>query len=57
MLWYYTLMRTKNKMKDYDTKSEKWWEVTKEYFVRELEKNMAEHRANEWSLRYKLEIY
>ncbi len=44
-------------MKDSYTKSKEWWEVTKEYFVRELENNLAQHRANERSLRYKLEIY
>jgi hypothetical protein len=37
---YYTLMRTKNKMKDSDAKSKEWWEVINEYFVKELEKNL-----------------
>ncbi len=41
MLHYYTLMRTKNKMKDYEVESEEWWEVAKEYFTKELEKNVA----------------
>jgi hypothetical protein len=41
MLKYYTLMRMKNKMKDYEAKSEEWWEVGKEYFTKELEKNLV----------------
>jgi hypothetical protein len=57
MLQYYILMRTKNKMKDYDIESKKWWEVGKEYFAKELEKNLAQHRVNEKNLKYKLEIY
>jgi hypothetical protein len=40
MLKYYTLMRMKNKMKDTEAKSDEWWEVTKEYFTKELEKNL-----------------
>ncbi len=31
-------MRTKNKMKDSKAEFEEWWEVTKEYFTKELEK-------------------
>jgi hypothetical protein len=56
MLEYYTLMRTKNKM---DSKVEfaKWWEVVKEYFTKELEKNLTQHRIDEKILRYKLESY
>jgi hypothetical protein len=38
MLQYYTLMRIKNKMKDFDAESKEWWEVAKEYFTKELEK-------------------
>jgi hypothetical protein len=38
-------MRTKNKMKDYDAEFEEWWMVAEEYFA-ELEKNLAQHRAN-----------
>ncbi len=57
MLQYYTLMKTKKKMKDYDTDFEEWWEVGKEYFAKELEKNSAQDRANERNLKYKLEIY
>jgi hypothetical protein len=41
MLGYYTLMRTKNKMKDFKAKSKGWREVTEEYFMKELEKNLA----------------
>jgi hypothetical protein len=43
MLQYYTLMRMKNKMKDFEIEFEKWWEVTKEYFTKELEKNVVQH--------------
>jgi hypothetical protein len=50
-------MKTNNKMKDYDTKFEEWWEVGKEYFAKELENNMAQHRADERNFKYKLEIY
>jgi hypothetical protein len=57
MLQYYTLMRTKNKMKDFEAKFGEWWEVAKEYFTKELEKNLAQHRANERILKYKLEAY
>ncbi len=39
-------------MKDFDVKSEEWWEVTKE-----LEKNLAQHKVDERNFRYKLEIY
>jgi hypothetical protein len=34
-------MRTKNKMKDFEAKFEEWWEVVREYFTKELEKNLA----------------
>ncbi len=57
MLHYYTLMRMKNKIKDSKVKFEKWWEVAEEYFIKELEKNLAQHRANEKILSYKLEAY
>ncbi len=57
ILQYYTLMRTKNKMKDFKAEFEKWWEVTNEDFTKELEKNLAQHKANEKKLKYKLEIY
>ncbi len=57
MLQYYTFMRTKNKTKDYDVEFKEWWEVTEEYFSKELEKNLAQHRANEKKYKYKLEVY
>jgi hypothetical protein len=57
MLWYYTPMRIKNKMKDFDVESKEWWEVVEEYFSKELEKNLAQHRANERMYRYKVEVY
>jgi len=47
----------KNEMNDYEAKFEEWWEVGKEYFTKELEKNMDQHRADERILRYKLEAY
>jgi peptide subunit release factor 1 (eRF1) len=50
-------MRTKNKMKDFKAKFEEWWEVIEEYFTKELEKNLAQHRADEIILRYKLKTY
>jgi len=34
-------MRIKNKMNDFDAEFEEWWEVEKEYFSKELEKNLA----------------
>ncbi len=57
MLQYYTLMRTKNKMKHFEAKCEEWWEVVEEYFIKELEKSLAQHRANERIMKYKLEAY
>ncbi len=56
MLQYYSLMRTKNKMKDSNAESKEWWEVAEEYFAKELEMNLAQHRTDEKNLRYKLEI-
>ncbi len=47
MLQYCTLMKTKNKMKDSEAKSKEWWEVAKDYFTKELEKNLAQHRVDE----------
>jgi hypothetical protein len=44
-------------MKDYDVKFEEWWEVIEEYYVKELEKNLTQHKANERNFKYKLEIY
>jgi len=34
-------------MKDYKIKYEEWWEVVREYYTKELEKNLAQHRINE----------
>jgi hypothetical protein len=50
-------MMMKNKMKDSKAKFEEWWEVVEEYFTKELEKNLAQHRADERILKYKLEVY
>jgi hypothetical protein len=44
-------------MKDSNAKFKEWWEVVKEYFAKELEKNLAQHRFNGRILRYKLEVY
>jgi hypothetical protein len=44
-------------MKDSEAKFEEWWEVAKEYFMKELEKNLAQHKPNERILKYKLETY
>jgi hypothetical protein len=41
MLQYYTLITTKNKMKNSNAEFKEWWEVTKEYFSKKLEKNLA----------------
>jgi hypothetical protein len=41
MLQYYTLMKTKSKMKDSDAKSKKWWEVAKEYFSQGVGENFG----------------
>jgi len=41
MLQYCTLVRTKNKMNDFEVEFEEWWEVVKEYFTKELEINLA----------------
>ncbi len=57
MLQYYTLMRMKKKLKDFEAESKEWWEIEEEYFVKELEKNLTQHKANEIFLKYKLETY
>ncbi len=44
-------------MKDYEAKSQEWWEVAEEHFAKEMENNLAQHKANEFFLKYKLEIY
>lgn len=35
-------MKIKSKMKDSNAKSKEWWEVTEEYFFKELEENLAQ---------------
>ncbi len=50
-------MRTKNKMKDFEVEFKEWREVAKEYSTKELQKNLAQHRADEKNLKYKLEAY
>ncbi len=57
MLQFYTLMRTTNKMKHSKVESKEWWEVAEEYFTKELEKNLTQHRIDERILRQKLETY
>jgi hypothetical protein len=47
-------MRIKNKMKDFELEYEEWWEVVKEYFTKELEKNLVQHKVDERIMRYKL---
>ncbi len=44
----------KNKMKDSEVESEEWWEVVEEYFTKELEKNLVQHRVDERIMKYKL---
>jgi hypothetical protein len=44
-------------MKDFDIKFEEWWEVVEEYFTKELEKKLVQHRVDERILKYKLEAY
>ncbi len=43
-------------MKDFEGEFEEW-EVAKEYFTKDLENNLAQHRVDERILRYKLEAY
>jgi len=50
-------MRMKNKMKESEAKSEEWWEVAEEYFTKELENNIVQHKVDEIIIRYKLEAY
>ncbi len=44
-------------MKDFNIEFEEWWEVAEEYFVKELEKILAQHKVDEKNLVYKLEVY
>jgi hypothetical protein len=57
MLQYSTLMKMKNTMKDFKAESEEWREVVEEYFTKQLEKNLAQHKVDERILKYKLEAY
>jgi hypothetical protein len=57
LLQDYTLMRMKDKMKDFEAKSKEWWEVVEEYFTKELENNIVQHKVDERILRYKLKAY
>jgi len=57
LLQDYTLMRMKDKMKDFEAKSKEWWEVIEEYFTKELENNIVQHKVDERILRYKLKAY
>jgi hypothetical protein len=41
-------MRMKNKVKDFEAEFKEWWEVATEYFTKELEKNMVQHKTNEF---------
>jgi len=50
-------MRIKNKMKDSNVEFNEWWEVVEEYFSKELEKNLAQHKVDERMYKYKLEAY
>ncbi len=43
-------------MKDFEVEYEEWWEVATEYFTKELEKNLAQHKVDEKIMRYKLEV-
>ncbi len=44
-------------MKDSEAKSKEWWEVAEEYFIKEMEKNLAQRRTDENILKFKLEAY
>jgi hypothetical protein len=39
-------------MKDFEIDFEEWWEVTKEYFIKELEKNLTQQKVDERILRH-----
>ncbi len=51
------MMTMKKKTKDFEAKYEEWWEVVEEYFTKELEKGLVQHRADEFFLKYKLKVY
>jgi hypothetical protein len=41
------LTRIKNTMKDFDVEFKEWWKLVEEYFAKELEKNMVQHKVDE----------
>jgi hypothetical protein len=55
MLQYYTFMRTKSKMKDFDAKFKEWWEVANKYFSKDLETHLTQYKVDERTYKYKLE--
>ncbi len=57
MLQYYILIKTKNKMKYFEVEFKEWQGVAKEYYTKELEKNLTQHKVNEIIMKYKLEVY
>jgi len=50
-------MQDKNKMNNSNAKFEEWCEVKNKYFSKELEKNLAQHKADERMYKCKLEVY
>jgi hypothetical protein len=44
-------------MKDFEVEFKEWWGVAKEYYTKELEKNLTQHKVNEIIMKYKLEVY
>jgi protein required for attachment to host cells len=44
-------MKMNNKMKDFGVEFEEWLKVAKEYFTKELEKNLTQHKVDERILR------
>jgi hypothetical protein len=44
-------------MKDLEVEFEELWKVAEEYFTKELEKDLVQHKVDERILRYKLETY
>ncbi len=43
-------------MKNFKAEFEEWWEIAEEYFTKELEKNLTQHKVNERILKYKLDF-
>jgi hypothetical protein len=44
-------------MKDSEAKYEEWWEVAGEYFTKDLEKHLVQHKVDEKIMKDKLEAY